>query len=451
MLNTTMLLTCIMTCAKYAHIWPVIRKNLGAAPHLFFLGGAETTHLEGDVLYLAANDKYDGLCEKVLRLLHWLREAPAFAAVTHVLKIDDYDIVVTEAQIAAIKYADLDYAGQKLISWKGAPDYHFSNITDPSAYWYNRPYTGPWAPYAAGGRGYILSRTAIDAICTAVPAESVADQCRIDIYEDLMVGKLLKANGISPRQRELGVKAGNPAQTDQVHFVAFGTLPEYQPSLRRIKSQAENSGYFASTKLYIPQTTPGLADHAEFIAKHRRGYGYWIWKPLVILDRMSQVPEGDIVAYADTGCTIHSTTSRARGAFAAYLAALRAHPAQRFAFQTTHVTETWCKADVLAMFGIQPGSPAAQAGQIMATIQMYANTPANRAFLQEWLALMTRGGYHAVTDAPSVLPNAPSFREHRHDQSIFSLLAQRDGIATADHPGCTGTDEPFVVSRQRYS
>lgn len=29
---------------------------------------------------------------------------------------------------------------------------------------------------------------------------------------------------------------------------------------------------------------------------------------------------------------------------------------------------------------------------------------------------------HLVDDSPSLLPNAHGFKEHRHDQSIFSLL-----------------------------
>lgn len=230
-----------------------------------------------------------------------------------------------------------------------------------------------------------------------------------------------------------------------IHFCCFGTLPEYRFSLARIKNQAEESNYFATVKLYIPQTTPGLDAHTAFIAANRRGYGYWMWKALVLLDRMIHVPEGDIVVYADTGCTIH-TTPEARSQFAEYIGALLAHPAQRFAFQTSHPTAMWCKGDALDLFNARTSTK----GMIMAGIQMYANTPANRAFVQQWLELMTRDGYHYVTDAPSRSPNDPTFREHRHDQALFSLLAHREGIATADHPGCVGTGAPFIISRLRH-
>lgn len=33
-----------------------------------------------------------------------------------------------------------------------------------------------------------------------------------------------------------------------------------------------------------------------------------------------------------------------------------------------------------------------------------------------------------LTDDPSALPNAPGFKEHRHDQSIFSTLMWKHGM-----------------------
>ena len=33
--------------------------------------------------------------------------------------------------------------------------------------------------------------------------------------------------------------------------------------------------------------------------------------------------------------------------------------------------------------------------------------------------------YHNIDDTPSIIPNYPNFKEHRHDQSIFSLLTKK--------------------------
>ena len=106
----------------------------------------------------------------------------------------------------------------------------------------------------------------------------------------------------------------------------------------------------------------------------------------------------------------------------------------------------WCKGDVLAHFGGPPDDP----GQMWAGAQIMVNTETNRAFITEWLYLMTRDGYHFVTDAPSRIPNQPDFREHRHDQSVFSLLSKLRGYCRIPQPGTT-TQYPIAVTRQRYS
>lgn len=58
-----------------------------------------------------------------------------------------------------------------------------------------------------------------------------------------------------------------------VHFVSFGTLPEYQKALARIESQANCSGYFATVRLYNQQNTPGIKKFRQFVCANRRGYG----------------------------------------------------------------------------------------------------------------------------------------------------------------------------------
>jgi hypothetical protein len=35
---------------------------------------------------------------------------------------------------------------------------------------------------------------------------------------------------------------------------------------------------------------------------------------------------------------------------------------------------------------------------------------------------------YLIDDSPSVFPNHPEFREHRHDQAILTTLAYREGI-----------------------
>jgi len=67
-----------------------------------------------------------------------------------------------------------------------------------------------------------------------------------------------------------------------------------------------------------------------------------------------------------------------------------------------------------------------ETNQIMATVWIIRKTPRTEKFLKSWLNLATINNYHFVDDSPSILPNSENFVEHRHDQSIFSLLIKTE-------------------------
>jgi hypothetical protein len=76
----------------------------------------------------------------------------------------------------------------------------------------------------------------------------------------------------------------------------------------------------------------------------------------------------------------------------------------------------------------RPLPPAQLPPQVLASYILFRRSPASLGFVSQWLAHAQDA--RALTDAPSTLqrcishnaPTAPTFRDHRHDQSIFSLL-----------------------------
>lgn len=217
-----------------------------------------------------------------------------------------------------------------------------------------------------------------------------------------------------------------------VHFCTFGSLPEFARALRRLEAEARASGYFATVSVYTQKTLPANDQELRFMHANPRGYGYWIWKGILLEDMMQKIPEGDIVLYADAGCGI-STTPAARATMAAWVSDCLTHPTHRLSFQMPHVAEAWTKADVFAALGAT-GAEYTKTGQHMATIQMYRNTPENRRFIQLYRSAMAADTYHYVSDEPSRVPNPTCFKDHRHDQAILSILFKLHGTANrADH------------------
>ena len=91
-----------------------------------------------------------------------------------------------------------------------------------------------------------------------------------------------------------------------------------------------------------------------------------------------------------------------------------------------HIEKEWTKTDVFEYFDLTLDSAIANSGQIEAGMQIIKKTSDSVSLINEWLAISN--DYHLVDDSPSYLPNAPSFKEHRHDQSIYSLLMKIHGI-----------------------
>jgi hypothetical protein len=50
------------------------------------------------------------------------------------------------------------------------------------------------------------------------------------------------------------------------------------------------------------------------------------------------------------------------------------------------------------------------------------------AYMQEWLYMCCI--YEDITDTPSKVENSISFREHRHDQSLLSIILHKYNIET---------------------
>jgi hypothetical protein len=227
-----------------------------------------------------------------------------------------------------------------------------------------------------------------------------------------------------------------------IHFCTFGNDPDYSNSKMLLCKEAQLSGYFNTIKSYNQDIIPTI--HKEFVKKNRRGYGYWLWKPLVILNRMNDTSDGDIIIYADAGCGI-SIKDEARVKFKEWIQHVNEHPTHRISFRMHHKEEHYTKADVFKYMNCD-ADEYKQTGQGIGGIQIYVNNTENKLFLNELLHHMTVENYHYLTDSPSKISNSPGFIDHRHDQSLLSLMMKKYGSHVyADH----WKDDRFPITALR--
>lgn len=159
-------------------------------PYLLCDGGATNTVYDPErhTVHLACNDSYAGLPDKMLVLFKFLATASDFAPFTHFVKCDEDMRVLRPFEETNILG---DYSGRVYTS-EGNRRWHIGRC--PGSPWNARPYTGVFVPYCLGGYGYVMSRRAVTVAAIAAGILTSADE----IYEDLMMGKILLACGIQP-------------------------------------------------------------------------------------------------------------------------------------------------------------------------------------------------------------------------------------------------------------
>ena len=83
-----------------------------------------------------------------------------------------------------------------------------------------------------------------------------------------------------------------------------------------------------------------------------------------------------------------------------------------------HLETFWTKGCVFDYFNARNFS---ESGQFAATHILFRNDIRSRTFTKLWSEI-AENNLHLITDEPSTTANFPEFKEHRHDQSLFSLL-----------------------------
>ena len=189
------------------------------------------------------------------------------------------------------------------------------------------------------------------------------------------------------------------------------------------------------------------------VLKHAFGAGYYCWKPYIVHREMCRLNDGDILVYCDAG---NEWISDMRHAIAAM-----DQDIMFFSNGWRHLE--WTKRDcwqaILAdhfehptlrpgQFGSIIPREIAEAPQVQASTFFIHVTPATRAFIQEWYGCSLIPGM--IDNEPSKLPNVPTFREHRWDQSILCCLQIKYGYSLHWFPTTTAGHLRALHPQDKY-
>lgn len=182
------------------------------------------------------------------------------------------------------------------------------------------------------------------------------------------------------------------------------------------------------------------------VLKLPRGGGYWIWKPQIIKQQLSLLNNGDILFYTDIGCSFNST-KESDPMFDYYLDFINQNNFLRFA---SNYTETeFTNNNTILFFSKkynQSFCKLAESKHLIASIMAFKKNQKTVNFFIEYMNCLDEDS-NIITDEYNKFNQAFEFKDHRHDQSLFSLLYKSLGYNTAlkDHTWSSNFKETFNV------
>jgi len=192
----------------------------------------------------------------------------------------------------------------------------------------------------------------------------------------------------------------------------------FRESRLRLNASAQRFG-IQSVNSYDFETIRSTAFYAEnkAILDLPRGLGYWLWKPYIILDTMNRLQDGDIVVYADRAIEFIAPVDPLRQICA------NEQPVMLFANGNLR-NSAWTKRDCFIL--MESDQKKYWRGlQCDGSFALFRKSPEAMQFLNVLMNYCR--DERIITDLANTLgkKDLPDFIEHRHDQSVLSLLAAR--------------------------
>jgi hypothetical protein len=236
----------------------------------------------------------------------------------------------------------------------------------------------------------------------------------------------------------------------KTHLLIYGT----QNYINAINSLIKSSkNFFDSVHVFSP-----IDIDEEFynknieILQNSRGAGYWLWKPYFINKVLKSVKDGDVVFYVDAGNIFLENPY--------FLYERLEENNGIILFDNRDGTSNGesaknyisCKRDSFVLMGCDE-EKYINGTHLNASYQIYQKNENNLKFVDEYLNFCQNK--QIITDEPNSFgPNYDGYYDHRHDQSVLSLLASKNNVNPLVDPSewgnkcnCRGFDQLFLHHR----
>jgi len=225
-------------------------------------------------------------------------------------------------------------------------------------------------------------------------------------------------------------------------------LINYANSLFR-KSQKVNSqtgksiGLFDKIISYSPKDIDvNFCFLNKKILVQKRGNGYWLWKPYFIKKTLDELNWGDFLFYCDSGAYFTKSIQD--------LITLSIEKKQDvIPFELSHLESKWTKRDTFVLMNCE-SKKYYDTNQRLASFVLIRKSDLAMQFVNEWLKLAQDERILTDIDNQCGFENYSGFVDHRHDQSVFSLLTKKYNFTAYRDPSQYGNNHKESYTDSNY-
>jgi len=173
-----------------------------------------------------------------------------------------------------------------------------------------------------------------------------------------------------------------------------------------------------------------------YLNKHKeildiaQGAGLWLWKPYIIYKTLLSMGENDILFYCDSGATFIGDMSE-------YFELCRQDEKGLILFGGTYFINSDYTSP--ACFEIMQGEKYKDCFHLQASFQLCRRTAFTLKFYRETLDYCENKKAIETGDFP----------DHRHDQSILSIMSQKHNVTTLSDPSQLGERDMVIVHHRK--
>ena len=225
------------------------------------------------------------------------------------------------------------------------------------------------------------------------------------------------------------VPAGASNNNAKIHLLTFAGGNAFRRQAERLREEAESLGCFESitslTDLSDHQWVREIFhEHGDFIRSQRSGFGLWVWKPVLVAKALHSIADDELLIYIDSGCEF---SMRGVGRLDEYFK-LALHNEAAF-WSIPFLEQDWTTEFVRNK--IDPDDNFSKTNQIQATWFILKKCQRTISLVNEWVRFSTQNEYELLIGkrgASSAEQNSAFIKNHRQDQSVFSLLVKQAGF-----------------------